>query len=526
MSRCAAVPFGRHVKCIILNSQIGAEVMTRMMNERDGASPLRFLFRGEPVSLSDMSPRQTLLDWIRLQAGALGTKEGCNEGDCGACTVVLARLKDGQIVHEPVNACILLLGQVHGAEVLTIEDLSDGPNLHPIQEAMTTHHASQCGFCTPGIVMSLFALHQDQAAPVTRDALCDQLAGNLCRCTGYRPILDAAMEACAKPANDRFSGATPARIAALQDLSSDTDVFVGTTDAFFAAPASEASFAALYATYPDALIVSGATDVGLWITKGFQDPARIIWTGRIAGFDAIAHSSDSVTIAAGATLQSVAPVLADVHFDLGEILRRFGSTQVRASGTIGGNIANGSPIGDLAPCLIALGADIELRHKSGSRRFPLEDFFLAYRKQDCREGEYVARLHVPKLKSTSAFRAFKISKRFDEDISAVLGAFHFQIEGHKVLSARIAFGGMAGTPARAKASEAACIGIDLESETSWMAALDALARDYTPLSDMRASSTYRSLVARNLLKKALLEIGATATSQTRIAHRGWTHAAE
>jgi xanthine dehydrogenase small subunit len=274
------------------------------------------------------------------------------------------------------------------------------------------------------------------------------------------------------------------------------------------------------------LIVSGATDVGLWITKGFQDPQKIIWTGRIGGFDKIVKAGDELSLMAGATLANASPHLADIHFDIGEIMRRFGSAQVRASGTVGGSIANGSPIGDLAPCLIALGADVELRKGDDIRSMPLERFFIAYRKQDRAPGEYVRRLIVPALSAASQFRAYKISKRFDEDISAVLGAFNLTIDGRRVVSARIAYGGMAGTPARAFATEQACVGVDLDDATTWTAALDAVARDFAPLTDMRASAAYRSLVARNLLRKALIEIAGAAQSQTRIAHRGWAHAAE
>jgi xanthine dehydrogenase small subunit len=487
---------------------------------------IRFIFRVAPVEISDMAPRETLLDWLRVTARATGTKEGCAEGDCGACTVVLARSRDGKLVHEPINACILLLGQVDGAEVLTIEDLADGSTAHPLQEAMVARHASQCGFCTPGIVMSLFALQQERASDVTRDDVCDQLAGNLCRCTGYRPIVEAAMDVYATPVVDRFTASAATRIEAIQALNDGADVFVGDEACFFAAPASEDSFAALYARHTDALIVSGATDVGLWITKGFQDPQKIIWTGRIGGFDKIVKAGDELSLMAGATLANASPHLADIHFDIGEIMRRFGSAQVRASGTVGGSIANGSPIGDLAPCLIALGADVELRKGDDIRSMPLERFFIAYRKQDRAPGEYVRRLIVPALSAASQFRAYKISKRFDEDISAVLGAFNLTIDGRRVVSARIAYGGMAGTPARAFATEQACVGVDLDDATTWTAALDAVARDFAPLTDMRASAAYRSLVARNLLRKALIEIAGAAQSQTRIAHRGWAHAAE
>jgi xanthine dehydrogenase small subunit len=252
---------------------------------------LRFRFRGGDVALQRFSPRATVLDWLREEMGAKGTKEGCAEGDCGACTVVLARLKDGRLAYEPFNACILLLGQLDGAELITIEDLAFGGELHPLQQAMVDAHASQCGFCTPGIVMSLFAAYHSER-PVTYAGLCDQLAGNLCRCTGYRPIIAAALETCAGEPADRFVATSQERVAALAVLADNRDMLVGNEAAFFAAPASLNSLAALYARFPDATLVSGATDVGLWVTKQLRDLKRVIWLGRVAGLDRVSESGD------------------------------------------------------------------------------------------------------------------------------------------------------------------------------------------------------------------------------------------
>ncbi len=470
---------------------------------------IRFIFRGAPVEIADFAPRETLLDWLRLRARATGTKEGCAEGDCGACTIVLARARDGVLLHRPVNSCILLLGQIDGAELLTIEDLAVGDALHPVQAAMVEKHGSQCGFCTPGIVMSLFALYHEGARPATRGAVCDQLAGNLCRCTGYRPIVEAALDACAAPPADRFAAATPARLAAIAALADADDILVGDeARGFFAAPACEDSLAALCLRHPDARLIAGATDVGLTITKALRSPEKIIWLGRLSGFDSIASSPTGLSLGAGALLAEAAGPLAAIHEDLGEILRRFGSAQVRASGTLGGNIANASPIGDLAPCLIALGASIELRRGEDVRRMALEEFFIAYGRQNRQPGEFLRRVMVPALAADSAFRAYKISKRFDEDISALLGAFHFTLHGRKIVGARIAFGGMAGTPARAPLCEAACLGIDLDEPDCAEAAVAALSLDFAPIDDMRASADYRRRVAGNLLRKALREIGA------------------
>jgi xanthine dehydrogenase small subunit len=488
---------------------------------------IRFLHRGAVVEIADLNPRRTLLDWLREDRRLTGTKEGCAEGDCGACTVVLGRLRNGRLTYEPVNACILLLGQIDGCELITVDDLAHEGSLHPVQAAMVAHHGSQCGFCTPGIVMSLFALYQEGARPVTRAAVCDALAGNLCRCTGYRPIVDAALDACAGEAADRFMmmrSLSAQDLAALQD---EADLFVGGKDAFFAGPASEDSLAALYAEHPDATILAGATDVGLWLTKGLMDLRKFIWLGRVRGLDIIERDDDVVHVGAMATHSDAYCTLADIDPDLGEVMRRFGSAQVRASGTVGGNLANGSPIGDLAPCLIALGATLHLRMGDDRRDLPLEDFFLAYRKQDRRKGEFVTGVTVPRLAAHQRMRAFKVSKRFDEDISAVMGAVMLSLDGETITAARIAFGGMAGTPKRARAAEAALAGASLANVSSWGAGLHALRDDYQPMTDQRATADYRSLVARNLLAKALLEMaGADAGGTRLIARRERMEAAE
>ena len=485
---------------------------------------VKFLRRGRVVGISGADARMTLLDWLRLREGAVGSKEGCAEGDCGACTVVLVREKDGRLVHEPVNSCILLAGQADGASVVTVEDLAgQGGALHPVQDAMVRHHGSQCGFCTPGIVMSLYALYEGAARPVTRAGVCDQLAGNLCRCTGYRPIIDAALEACAAlpgpPSGDTLE--------MLRGIADDEDILVGDAQAFFAAPRSERALAGLLLAHPEALIVAGATDAGLLLTKALAEPRQMVWLGRVRGLDRIERSGNAVSIGAGVTLAQAAAHLTALAPDLGEIVRRFGSVQVRASATVGGNIANGSPIGDLAPCLIALGANLELARGAGRRTLALEDFFLVYKKQDRLPGEYVRRVIVPIPSAAMEFRAYKISKRTDEDISAVLGAFAFVLDDRRVAAVRIAFGGMAGVPSRARATEQHMPGVSLDDRATWKPALAALAGEFKPLSDHRASADYRRLVARNLLDKALTELAGAPLSQTRIGSNAEAgHAAE
>ncbi len=376
--------------------------------------------------------------------------------------------------------------------------------------------------------MSLFTLYHEGARPVARQAVNDALAGNLCRCTGYRPIIDAALAACAAEPRDAFTADKAIRALHVEAMADDRrDVFVGGAERFFAAPASEDALAALYAENPDATLVAGATDVGLWVTKGMAELDRVIWLGRVAGLAAIAADGQALSLGATATHAQAYAALAAIDPDLGEIMRRFGSAQVRATGTVGGSIANGSPIGDLAPALIALGASLELRHADDTRTIPLEAFFLAYRRQDRAPGNSCAASSCRSFDADDVFRAYKVSKRFDEDISAVLGAFRLSLEGRRVASARIGFGGMAGMPKRADATEAALSGALLDEPLSWEPALDAVGRDFQPLDDHRASAAYRSIVARNLLQKALREVASGETRTTRLTgHRDALAAAE
>jgi xanthine dehydrogenase small subunit len=455
---------------------------------------IRFLRRGEVVELADAPPMRTLLDYLRLTEKSKGTKEGCNEGDCGACTVALGSVENGKLVYEPVNSCILLLGQIDGKDLVTVDDL-----------AIDGKHASQCGFCTPGFVMALFTLYHSGKRP-TRQEIVDHIAGNLCRCTGYRPIVDAAAKACTGKTVDAWAasaGETARKLAALND---DQDILAGDASSFFAAPASADAAAKLYADNPDATIVAGATDVGLWITKQLRTLPKIIHLGRAKGLGAIADQGSYISIGAAATYAAAEPYLAAIDPDIGEAIRRIGAKQVRSSGTIGGNIANGSPIGDMPPMLIALGATLHLRHGALARQMPLEDFFAGYGKQDRRAGELVWRIDVPKLAADEAFRCYKLSKRFDQDISAVMAAFKFTLAGRKIVSARVAFGGMAATPRRALKTEIALQGVSLDLPKEWDRIISVLAEDYQPISDMRASASYRMETAQALLRRALTEI--------------------
>ena len=441
-----------------------------------------FLLNGETVEV-DTPPTQTLLDWLRTTRDLTGTKEGCNEGDCGACSVVVTDAHS----KRALNACILFLPQLHGKSVRTVEGIT-GPSgaLHPVQSAMVTHHGSQCGFCTPGFIASMAASHANG-----RTDHDDILAGNLCRCTGYAPIIRAAIAAEDAPVPTWMVEPDAPQIPAPF------------------APETLDALATWYAANPDATLIAGATDVGLWVTKQLRDLDNVVFLNRCTDLQQISQTADTITFGAGVTMLDVHTALKPLHPSYAEMVRRYGSEQVRGAATIGGNIANGSPIGDNPPALIALGATLHLRHGDKTRSIPLQDFFISYGKQDRAPGELVTGVTIPK--SAPALRVYKLSKRFDQDISAVCGAFNITVEGGKVQAAVIAFGGMAGTPARAKTLEAALIGQPWTMATVH-AALPAFATDYTPMSDMRASAAYRLEAAQNMALRYFADLSGQQVS--------------
>ncbi len=455
-----------------------------------------FLLNGETVGVGDEPPTRTLLDWLRDRRGLTGTKEGCNEGDCGACTVMVTDASGTRTL----NACILFLPQLHGKAVRTVEGLA-GPNgePHPVQAAMVAHHGSQCGFCTPGFVVSMATAHLNGRADFD-----DQLAGNLCRCTGYAPIVRAAEAAAREPVPDWIRDAPPFPVSEIPSGGEPPAAARGADSppATVALPRSADELARWYAAHPEATLIAGATDVGLWVTKDLRDLGPVAFLHLCDDLRGVEVTDDTIRIGATTTLSDLRDAIATHHRDFAELIRRYGSVQVRNAATVGGNIANGSPIGDSPPALIALGATLHLRRGDTRRSLRLEDFFLDYRKQDRAPGEFVEAVSFPR--QPDRLRCYKLSKRFDQDISAVCGCFNIAVEDGQVTAARIAFGGMAGIPKRAHAVEAALIG------KSWTRAtvedaLPAFAEDFSPLSDMRASAAYRLEAARGMLLRFFLE---------------------
>jgi xanthine dehydrogenase small subunit len=480
---------------------------------------IRFILDGEVVSVADVAPATTVLEFLRERLGRTGTKEGCAEGDCGACTVVLGELEGERIAYRAVNSCIRFLPTVDGKELVTVESLKavDGA-LHPVQQAMVDCHASQCGFCTPGFVMSLFGLYLDEPAP-DRKSVVRAIAGNLCRCTGYRPIIDAGLRMRAYPeprAWSRSNAQESGRRKALRAIQRKNTLTLPFGRGFHA-PIKADELARLVQENPDALLLAGGTDVGLCVTKQLRDLPGLIYIGDVADLKQVRETGSSLEIGAAVSLTDAFSAIVSRYPMLEEMADRFGSPPVRNSGTLCGNIANGSPIGDCMPFLTALGSIVRLRRGDRRRDLPLEALYLGYQKKALERGEFVEGVQIPLPRSSRLFASYKVSKRIDQDISAICGAFAVDVENGRISAARIAYGGMAATVQRAPRTEFELTGKPWTRQTI-SAALPALSQDYAPITDMRASSEYRLQAARNLLDRFYLEHAEKTAAPTRLAH--------
>ena len=479
---------------------------------------IRFILNGTCEAVQRASPTTTLLGYLRQTKRLTGTKEGCAEGDCGACTVAVGELKNGAVEYRAVNACIQFLPMLHGKSVVTVEALS-GPDgaLHPAQQAIVDQHGSQCGFCTPGFVMSLYALTGTNAG-AAKPGISDALAGNLCRCTGYGPLIEAGVAVAKQSRPDWDVERQQRDVELLKDLSAAASTSLKAQGQIAHVPASADELARVYEENPQATLVAGATDVGLWVTKQRRQLPMTIHIGQIADLRFARVESEKLVVGAAATYTDVYDVIGEHYADFGELLRRLGAVQVRNAGTLCGNIANGSPIGDTPPALIALDATLVLRKGNERRRLALEDFFIAYGEQDRAPGEFIEAVEIPLSTPAEQLRCYKISKRFDQDISAVCGCFNVSTEAGQVRNARIAFGGMAATPLRAKTVEQSLVGRAWSDETI-AAAMDAFEVDFSPISDARGSAGYRMLAAKNLLRRYFVETQ-EPLAKTRLVGRG------
>nr|WP_302056212.1 xanthine dehydrogenase small subunit [Pseudomonas sp. SBB6] len=465
-----------------------------------------------------LDPNLTVLEYLREHLGKSGTKEGCASGDCGACTVVvgeLAQNDDGRehIRYRSLNSCLTFVSSLHGKQLISVEGLKHQGKLHSVQQAMADCHGSQCGFCTPGFVMSLFALQKNSDAPDLHKAQ-EALAGNLCRCTGYRPILAAAEQSCCQAKPDQFDASEAQTIARLKAIAPSETGELNSGDKRCLVPLTVADLAELYSSHPEARLLAGGTDLALEVTQFHKTLPVMIYVGNVAELKRIETHDQHLEIGAATPLTDCYDALSREYPDFGELLHRFASLQIRNQGTLGGNIGNASPIGDSPPLLIALDAQIVLRKGENTRTLALEDYFIDYRITARQDSEFIEKIIVPRARADWAFRAYKVSKRLDDDISAVCAAFNLRISNGVVEAARIAFGGMAAIPKRARACEAALVG-KAWNQASIERACQALAEDFTPLSDFRASKEYRLLSAQNLLRKYFIELQ-TPHIETRV----------
>lgn len=476
--------------------------------------PITFFFRGGQQQVENVVPTMTVLQFLReyIQTGKTrqtATKEGCAEGDCGACTVVIGELVNDNLQLRSVNACIQFLPTLDGKALFTVEDLhsllpiQDG-TLHPVQQAMVDMHGSQCGFCTPGFIMSLWAMYENEQQSPSKDQISDYLSGNLCRCTGYRPILDAAQKAYNYP---RVLLERQKVIDVLKEIRTLPALHLNDHGQQFFAPKTLQDFAALRSQLPQVRIVAGSTDVGLWVTKQGRNLGDMLYIGQVEELKKIVVTGHALTIGANISLSDALIKISDVYPDFQELQRRFASMPIKNAGTLGGNIANGSPIGDSMPALITLGTRLILRAGEQTREIALEDFYIDYQKTALQLGEFVEAIIVPLREGQTRFKfaSYKIAKRFEQDISAVCAAISCELDHYDVAhNVKIAFGGMAAIPKRAKYAEAILEGQQLTAELI-VQAKEALSKDYQPLDDGRASSAYRLQVAKNCLQRFYVE---------------------
>ncbi|MFV0455196.1 MAG: xanthine dehydrogenase small subunit [Pseudomonas sp.] len=475
---------------------------------------IQFLLNRELRSEQTLDPNTTVLQYLREHRGKTGTKEGCASGDCGACTVVVGELVGDMLRYRTLNSCLTFVSALHGKQLIVVEDLKDKGQLHSVQQAMVDCHGSQCGFCTPGFVMSLFALQKNAVNEYDPAQTHEALAGNLCRCTGYRPILEAAEQACGSKQPDQFDAREAETIAQLRAIEPRETAELNSGDKRCLSPLTVVDLAEIYSANPDARLLAGGTDLALEVTQFHRELPMMIYVGHVAEMKKVEVTDSQIALGAAAALTDCYEALAREYPDFGELLHRFASLQIRNQGTLGGNIGNASPIGDSPPLLIALGAQVVLRKGERSRTLPLQDYFIDYKVTAREPGEFIEKVLVPRARPEQIFRAYKVSKRLDDDISAVCAAFDLRVENGVIADARVAFGGMAAIPKRAAACEVALNGASFTLETAERAC-EALAKDFTPLTDFRASREYRLLVAQNLLRKCFLEQHAPKT-ETRV----------
>ncbi|MCZ6894800.1 MAG: xanthine dehydrogenase small subunit [Gammaproteobacteria bacterium] len=493
------------------------------------ADTIRFVLDGELVEIRNPDPTRTVLQYLREDLRKIGTKEGCAEGDCGACTVAIAEVdRSGKRLQvRAINSCIQFLPTLDGKELITVESLrrSDG-SLHPVQQAMVDYHGSQCGFCTPGFIMSLFALYKNNAEPSRRE-IDDTLAGNLCRCTGYRPIIEAAEKMYGyrtvkdtwleEPYAAKCGTQEKKKIALIKTVARRAMLAIDNGGRRFFSPRNVKELASLFESHPGAVILAGGTDVGLWVTKQHQELSTVIYTGEVEELSDLSETKTHIDIGAAVSLSDAMLPIIEHYPEFEELFLRFASPPIRNAGTLGGNIANGSPIGDSMPALMVVDTMLVLRRGVQTRELSLSDFYLDYQKTALEPGEFLERILVPLRRDDTHVQSYKVSKRFDQDISAICGAYSLRCNGAGVEEIRIAYGGVAVVPKRAVKCEAQLKGRQW-NEDAVQSGIKALGEEFTPITDMRSTADYRRRVCGNLLKRFYLD--SSGNAQPRVYDYG------
>ena len=463
---------------------------------------IQFVYNNKIFKIKNPNPNKTILDFVRSDLKKTGTKEGCAEGGCGACTIVLGELKDQKLIYKSINSCISFLPILNGKHLILIENLSSDNKLHPIQESMVKFHGSQCGFCTPGFVMSLFAMYKN-FSKFNDETIDETLSGNLCRCTGYRPIIDAAKSLNYKSGNDHFKKNEKKVINLLKKIK-DKEIEISHKDKKYFAPKTLSNLNKILKKNSNIKFLSGGTDLSLEVTKQRGDIKNIIYLDSIKELKFVKQTKKFIEIGSGISLYEFQNIIRSYYPDFYNILKRYGSVQIRNVGTLAGNIATASPIGDSLPLLLSLDSLIKIKTQKFIKTIPLNKFFLSYRKTKLKKGELIYSVQIP-INKGNYFKAYKISKRFDDDISSVCASFNFTIKNNKILKANVAYGGMSEIPKRASSIERALINATFTEDT-FLKVQKLITRDFSPIDDMRASKNYREDVAKNLIMKFYYEV--------------------
>ena len=464
---------------------------------------IKFIFENKIHEIENPDSNETILNYVRLKLKKTGTKEGCAEGGCGACTVVLGELNNNKIIYKAINSCIAFVPSLEGKQLLIVEDLiSKNGSLHPVQNAMVKYHGSQCGFCTPGFVMSLFSMYKNYSSYKNK-IIQDSIAGNLCRCTGYKPIINAAKSLNNQSQLDQFEKKKTKTVSLLKKIK-PKNIFINNSNKKYFAPRNISELKKVIKKYPNAKLLSGGTDLSLIVTKEKKDIDNIIYLNSINELNYIKENNKHIEVGATTPLVKVESIIKKYYPDFNSILKRYGSVQIRNVATIAGNIATASPIGDTLPLLLSLDATVVLTDIKKKTIIPLKNFFVSYRKTKLKAGQFISSIKIPIFKK-NIFKAYKISKRIDDDISTVCGSFNLEIINKKIKNIRIAYGGMSSIPKRAINCEKTLLNSNF-SEAVIVKATKILEKDFDPIDDMRASRNYRMKIAKNLLLKCFLEI--------------------